>query len=84
MADKPIQKSAFIRIVRSFDLNVSKGKGSEIKIHGPVRNTDPRQFRCARVGDHREIPTSVVAMVRRRFQLRERDGITDEDFYGRS
>lgn len=79
--DKCIKFKSFARILTSFGVSVSDGKGSEKKLFDPRT----RKISCVKHhGANPEVARQVVASVRRKFELDSEHGVSDEDFYGRA
>lgn len=84
-AKKPLTYRDLRRILKSFGIeeSISRGKGSERMFSGFVAGKLVRYpTKCHREGDEKPIP--VINAIRRAFRLTERDGVADEDFYGRA
>ncbi len=59
-----------------------RGKGSERMFVGVVgRRVVRYPTKCHNEGDEKPVP--VINSIRRAFRLREEDGVTDKDFYGK-
>lgn len=82
MTDRNIRFSELCKILESFGLVISRGKGSEAKISDPYRTKKITVIK--KHGANPQIHRQVVAAVRRKFQLTARDGVADGDFYGRA
>jgi hypothetical protein len=80
--DRNTRYKALVRILESFGLEVRDGKGSEKILRDPRRT---RRIHCiAHHGSNAEVPRQVIAALRRKFELDERHGVTDEEFYERA
>ena len=84
-AKKPLKYRVLRAILRTYGIeeNATRGKGSERLFVGVV---DGRivsyPTKCHSENDEKPVP--VINAIRRHFKLTERDGVADEDFYGRA
>lgn len=82
MPDRPLKLHDLRRILRSFGVeeDPSRGKGS----HTMFFRQFPEGFQSYPVPTHgSEVLRQYVAGCRKRFRLREQDGISDGEFYRR-
>ena len=80
--DRNTRYKALVLILESFGLEVRDGKGSEKILRDPQRT---KRIHCiGHHGSNAQVPRQVIAAVRRKFELDERHGVADEEFYGRA
>ena len=81
---KPLKYRDLRAILKTFGIeeNTRRGKGSERLFVGIVNGVVVSiPTKCHNEGDEKPIP--VINAIRRRFNLTEEFGVTDEVFYGR-
>ena len=80
---RPLTYRELRRRLRRFGIleDRTRGKGSERMFVGVVEERVVRfPTKCHSEGQEKPVP--VIEAIRRRFQLIEEHGVTDEDFYG--
>lgn len=81
---KPLKYRTLRTILKTFGIeeDARRGKGSERLFVGVVGGSIVSYpTKCHNEND--EKPIAVINAIRRRFNLTERDGISDDEFYGR-
>ena len=84
MADRPLRYRDLLKRLKAFgvDEDPRRGKGSErllTRVVDGVQLSIPTK--CHSESDTK--PRAVIAAIRRRLKLTARDGVSDEEFYGK-
>ena len=84
MPEKPLKYRDLRRILASFGVEelAHRGKGSH-RMFSAVIEGRPNRYPVKCHNENQEFSRSIVAAIRRRFELTEEHGISDDNFYGR-